>query len=82
MASRTRYARMAAMYVEWGDVIVQAPSDGGKVIGTVVKARTASDGFMSWLVRDPRGGVVEWPRDSKTVAPERSVWVSVPYGTA
>jgi hypothetical protein len=83
MASKIRPARMAAMHVQWGDVIVQAPSDGGAVIGTVIEVQGAiNDGFR-FVIRGPRNSRVVWPPESRQpVAAARSVWVHVPAGSA
>lgn len=83
MAIKIRPARMAAMYVQWGDTIVQAPSDGGAVIGTVIEVRGAvNDGFR-FVVRGPRNSRVVWPPENRQpVAAEGPVWVNVPAGSA
>lgn len=76
MARKIRPARMAAVYVESGDVLVSAPADS-KVIGTVLRVRSGATG-VNFLVRTPGGSVVEYPDKGKTILPERPVWVHVP----
>lgn len=82
MGSKIRPARLAAMYVQWGDVIMEAPSDGGRVIGTVIGVNgSVSDGYR-FVVRT-RAGQVEWPQHPrKPIAAPRPVWVHVPAGSA
>jgi hypothetical protein len=73
MASKIRPARMAAMNVQWGDVVIEAPGDGGRVIG-VERVR--------FTVRT-RTGQIQWPQPPRqAVREEASVWVHVPAGSA
>jgi hypothetical protein len=78
MSSRVRPARLAAMYVAWGDVLVTTPSEGGRVIGTVIDTRRTPDCTRIFRVRTPRGEAIE----TKPVLEEQDVWVHVPGGTA
>lgn len=81
MANKIRPARMAAMIVQWGDVIIEAPSDGGRVIGTVIGVERAQE-RVRFTVRT-RAGQVQWPQHPrKAVREEASVWVHVPAGSA
>lgn len=78
MAHKIRPARMAALYVEWGDVIVTGPGAPNQgVIGTVIRAESR-DGWRIITLRRRNGDVEEM----QPVAEERPVWVNVPSGTA
>lgn len=83
MASKIRPARMAADDVEEGDVIVHPRSDGGGVIGTVVRREGSSwDGFR-FVVQTPNGSHTSWPPHRRqAIAGNRPVWVNVPAGSA
>jgi hypothetical protein len=77
-----RPARMAASYVQWGDIIMEAPSDGGRVIGTVMGVEGEPSAGYRFTVRTRTGSTV-WPKHPKRpIMPERSVWVHVPAGRA
>jgi hypothetical protein len=81
MASKIRPARMAAMNVQWGDVVIEAPSDGGRVIGTVIGVERAQE-RVRFTVRT-RTGQIQWPQPPRqAVREEASVWVHVPAGSA
>lgn len=78
MARNYRPARMAAMLVEWGDVIVTGPSvQPTRQVGTVVAVHT-EEGWRHITIRKPNG-----ERETmRPVAEERPVWVNVPGGSA
>lgn len=73
-----RPARLAALYVGWGDVLVTAPSDGARVIGTVLRENKTTHAEVSFTYRAPDGQV----KETQPIAPEKPVWVHVPAGTA
>lgn len=80
MESKIRPARMAAMYVERGDILVTAPAEC-QVIGTVLTARGEGMDGRSFLIRTPSGAVTEWPETrSGTVPFGRPMWVHVERG--
>lgn len=78
MSNRIHPARLAAMHVAWGDLLVTAPSDGGQVIGTVLENVRTEQCTRIFRVRTPGGKVIE----TKPVVEERPVWVHAPGGTA
>jgi hypothetical protein len=79
--NRGRPARMAATYVKRGDIVMEAPSDGGHIIGTVTGVHgNPTDGY--WFTVKTRTEEINWPRHPRRpVASERPVWVHVPTGS-
>lgn len=68
------------MFVQWGDVLVEAPGDGGRVIGTVIGTHRDQE-RIRFTVRT-RTGQIEWPQHPRqAIIEERPVWVHVPAGS-
>ena len=80
--AKIRPGRIAACNVQLGDIVMEAPSDGGRAIGTVVNVHTTGAEGIRFSVRVD-GRVISWPTyPRKPFAPERAVWVHVPSSNA